>query len=206
MSKMPKNIRVDIHTKGGIISVPSQIALERQFEPYAVEMGKLVYAWNRLHEKLAGLFWAVTGISDGAVPFAIWHSIPSDLSQRRMLRASVQAKYPSKSAEAEDLEWLLNKVDSISSQRNNAIHAPLAFMTDAVGTKLEPSWYSGNPRAKQIEGKDLMKEFRWYRESCDVLSVFADQMHYSMRMRKERPWPKKPRMPLLGDHRHNSLP
>jgi hypothetical protein len=86
MTKLPENIRVEIEAAGRVVKIPSQKRLEQQFEPYAIELGKLVYAWNRLHEKLAGLFWTVTGFQNGAVASAIWHSTDSDRAQRKMLR------------------------------------------------------------------------------------------------------------------------
>jgi hypothetical protein len=70
MAKLPEDISVNVQVKGTVIKVPSQKQLEKQFRPYAVELGRLVYAWNRLHEKLAGLFWAITGFKNGAMDLA----------------------------------------------------------------------------------------------------------------------------------------
>jgi hypothetical protein len=94
MTKLPKNIGVTVENAAGrIVRVPSQKQLEKQFEPYAIELGKLVYAWNRLHEKLFDLFWAVTGLQNGNIANAIWHSIDRDRAQRQMLRKAAQVLF-----------------------------------------------------------------------------------------------------------------
>jgi hypothetical protein len=67
MTKMPKNIRVEIQSQGRTVKIPSEAALETQFEPYAAEIGKVVFAWNRLHEKLARLCCVASGIIPGGV-------------------------------------------------------------------------------------------------------------------------------------------
>ena len=166
MTKLPNNIGVTVEDAAGlIVKIPSQKQLEKQFEPYAIELGKLVYAWNRLHEKLFGLFWVVTGVQNGNIANAIWHSTDSDRAQRQMLRKAAQVVFAADSEKKDGVMWLLNQVDqSLAGNRNDAIHAPLAFFTDPSGTKLGPSWYSGHPRAKSLEGKELMTEFKWYRE------------------------------------------
>src|ERR1700730_16658421 len=71
---------------------PSPEEISKRFQPYVVELGTLVYIWTRLHDHLAELFWRVTGILNGNIPLAIWHSTPNDRAQRDMLRAATTAK------------------------------------------------------------------------------------------------------------------
>src|SRR6202035_2579226 len=65
---------------------------ERNFRPLALELGWLLYEWNRLHESLAEIFAAVLCPNESAVvALAVWHSARSDLAQREMLLAAVIA-------------------------------------------------------------------------------------------------------------------
>jgi hypothetical protein len=197
MGQFPKNISVTLQTKGHIIKVPSQKQLERQFRPYAIELGKLVFAWNRLHEKLSVLFWKVTGI-ENRVAIAVWYSTDSDRAQRQMLRKAAEAAFAADDKKREGVIWLLNKIDNfLAGSRNDAIHAPLAFFTDAFGTELKPSW-SGSPRAKGLAGKDLMMEFKWYRDCADSLALYATRMYAAQSIPALRLWPDIPALPQKG--------
>ncbi len=52
------------------------------YEPYFTELGRLVYVWEiTFMRDLAALFWRTTGIENGDIPLAIWHSERSDLAQ-----------------------------------------------------------------------------------------------------------------------------
>jgi len=195
MAKLPENISVTIQAKGTVIKVPSQKQLEQQFQPYAVELGKLVFAWNQLHEKLAGLFWAITGFKNGAMASAIWYSTDNERTQRKMLRQLAEVVFSGDNKKKDGILWLVKQVDdALAGHRNDAIHAPLNFMTGPFGTVLEPSWYSGSPRAKSLAGKDLMSEFKWYRERADLFATYAAKIHAALLL-PDRPWPEIPALP-----------
>jgi hypothetical protein len=53
----------------------------------------------------------------------------------------------------------LDHTDELSRQRNDAIHAPVAFFTDQDGTKLMTEYFFGNPRALNLKDKNLSEEF-----------------------------------------------
>jgi hypothetical protein len=181
------------------IKEPTRKQTDRHFRPYAVELGKLVYAWNDMQEKLVGLFCAVTKIPTSAIPKAIWHSTPSDLAQRNMLRAATEVNPAINDAEREDILWLLNKINrSLSVKRNDAIHAPLIFWTNALGISVEPSDYSLSPRAQSLKGKDILKEFTWYRQTAEALADYADAMRHALQFPGTWSWPEKPRLPHIG--------
>src|ERR1700730_14728696 len=79
---------VSISSGGVTYREPTETEQEAAFRPYAEELGRLVYAWNRLHVHCAELFHVATGIKSRDVALAIWHTTFSDLSQRKMLRAA----------------------------------------------------------------------------------------------------------------------
>ena len=80
-----------------------------------------------MQEAFGRLFWAVTGLENGAVPLAVWHSTPSDRTQREMLRAAAKAacspsilkpprlegRKASKRA-LDDVLWALDKAEALA--------------------------------------------------------------------------------------------
>ena len=186
-------------SKPKIIVAPTQAQLARKFRPYAVELGYLLYSWNRLQEVFGRLFWDLTGISNGRLPLAIWYAVPSDRTQREMLRAAIHA-HPARLKDhpraRDDLIWMINRANSLADQRNDAVHAPLIFNTDARGTKLRSAYLAGHPRALKLKDKNLMVEFRWYADSADVLSRFGERAHYCL-LQNGAAWPDRPKMPHL---------
>ena len=196
MAKLPDNISVTVQAKGSVIKIPSQKQLEEQFRPYAAELGRLVFAWNRLHETLAALFWAITGFKRSSMAHAIWYATDSERTQRQMLRRLAAVVFSNDSEKRNGVTWLLNEIDSsLAGNRNDAIHTPLAFFTDSFGVELRPDSFSGSPRAKGLAGKDLMIEFNWYRERADVFSAYAEKMRAVLINPKLQSWPETPALP-----------
>jgi hypothetical protein len=186
---------------------------QKKFRPYAVELGEVIYTWNRLQESLASMFWHFTRRPDDLwdeVGLAIWYSTPNDRTQREMLRAAVRAsgrerafeKYPEAQ---EDIYWLLNKCNSFADKRNDAIHSPYMIWPskDEAGkwdydeTVFTGGFLLGNPRAKKLEGKDLLAEFKWYSEYADELLYYSNSIRECLNDPR-KPWPEKPVMPHLG--------
>ena len=187
-----------------IVKVPTNRQLEKHFEPYAIELGKLTYAWNRLHEQMARLFWTVSGVKNGAVPFAIWYSTSSDRAQRAMLRAATKASdwisHDNKAIICRDIEWALARADALADKRNDALHSPYVVSVSAGGAKVMAADFSGHPRAMKLVGKDLLQEFRWYRDSAESLAAFISAIDTHLSFPTMMPdWPERPKMPKLGD-------
>jgi hypothetical protein len=199
VTKLPKNIRVIAYSDPNIIRPPGQEQLQRKFKPYAVELGLLVYSWNRLQDKLLSLFWAVLGTPSASVPQAIWHAILSDRAQRQMLLAASRVAPLRNERARADIKWIIDHVERFEDKRNDAIHSPLTFMTDHTGTALASAWISGNPRAKKLRDKNLLNEFRWYSETAAVLGSFAQRIYFRLKIETldEEPWPERPQLPQL---------
>ena len=62
-------VRIVSSVDGIELKPPTLQEQEKLFQPYAEELGRLVFAWNRLHANLARLFWVVTGISSERMPW-----------------------------------------------------------------------------------------------------------------------------------------
>jgi hypothetical protein len=182
-----------------IIRAPTGQESIKLFEPYAIAMGELVYAWNHLQEELAGLFWRLSGIENGAIAFAIWHSTPNDHAQRAMLRACAEVALADKELPRAEVIWMLDKIDnSLRHKRNNAIHAPLTLYTDHTGTTVIPYDLTNNPRADSLEGKEILKELIWYRQTADTLRQFCWQLRHALHPARPQPLPGRPTLPHLG--------
>jgi hypothetical protein len=178
-----------------IIVAPTPQQLAKRFRPYAIELGYLVYSWNRLQEILGRLFGDIAQISDDKISLAIWYSLASDRSQRSMLRAALGATTaPSKfisGSRSEDITWILNQCEKIGDLRNDAIHSPMISETDNRGTRFRSAYAAGNPRALKLKEKNLIREFEWCSAASDALSIFALDIHHNLRGRIHD-WPKRP--------------
>lgn len=188
---------------------PSAEEIAKNLRPYVAELGLVVYSWNKLQENLAWLFWCVTGIANGAIPLAIWHSIENDRAQRKMLQVALVAATSALDAKGElknprvknDILWLLKMANSLADQRNDAIHAPYSFIISPSPMKLVPNDFLSHPRAKKLKGKlrdkDIREELRWCSESAETLALFAKRLYMSFR-NPEIAWPDRPRLPNRG--------
>jgi len=170
----------------------------------------LAIAWNVLQEGLCELFSCVT-VERGCDPeisYAIWHSTPSDRSQRDMLRSAisaVQSSDPLMPKLCDDISWMLEKMNALTGRRNNALHAPLIaprYSRDDHETQIEPLCRSGNPRALELANKPIVDEFKWYRDHLEKLSQFGDEILLAFYFRESGfAWPDRPQLPSRGHYR-----
>lgn len=142
-----------------VIRVPSDEKMEETFSPYLMALGRVAHSWNHLQEALGKLFCTVTKM-ESAVGLSIWHSVLSDRTQREMLRAAL-VHNNLKPKITKEIEWILNQTQSLSNRRNDAIHAP-CLITVGAELEIKLSFFSQNPRARSLIGKDILIEFAWY--------------------------------------------
>jgi hypothetical protein len=179
--------------------------------PYASEIGLLANAWNHLHHNLSLLFMLLLRAPNPYVAQAIWHSQESDVSQRRMLRALIEADdFPTPMEykriltphQSEEIQYILNELDhGIRGNRNNAMHAPVIIMSGVHEGKVrhwaEAHFDPQNPRTRPLRGKDLIEEFRNYTAEIKRLSDYAHSMWYALNpvYAARHPWPQRPPVP-----------
>jgi hypothetical protein len=172
----------------------------KAFRPLAIELGYLVYEWNRLHEALATLFGdVVSSTKNKSIPYAIWHSTPNDRTQREMLKAAAAAATTATPQTKSDIAWLLAELHKLAGKRNAAIHAPLIFANEMTQVEIIPWFFFGNPRAAELKDKSLLHEFKWYRDHLARLAYFAEGLDLALSV--GRPWPKRPQLPSRDDFR-----
>jgi hypothetical protein len=151
-------------------------------KPYLIELGRLVLAWNDLHEKLAEL-WGV--IKEDPKALQQWHDLRNDREQRKLLRntltSDLQKRVDKRRGGTEQLKrikenitWLLDKIDELADHRNNFLHAPFMFSVADDGELTMQSFSMvGNQRAQALAGKDLKDEMHHHRENMAALGTFS---------------------------------
>ena len=135
---------------------------QEAIEAYCVAVGLVVYEWNDLQEKLARLLFALVREGDRQETLSEWYAIRSDTRQREKLRCAITEttsdRWKRSPRAPDDLKWLLDRVDKLASERNNAIHAPCSLYLRGDGSSevmaAVRSANAGSRRAKDLEGED----------------------------------------------------
>jgi hypothetical protein len=186
-----------------IVTLPTNEERKAAFEAYVAAVGKVAHAWNYLHEKLGTLFVVVSGAEKEVVALAIWYSVKSDRAQRDMLRAAVNATNSERSERmpraADDLKWLLDRANELAEERNNAVHAPCSLYIGGSGSEMGAAFFNGNPRAKNLMGKELLVEFAWCEGCAESLSLFTQRLATAIAFPDQYEWPKQPKLPTRAD-------
>lgn len=213
LSVMPKRTPVmtirDVTGKQYSYKLLTASTARDALRPYYAELGRLANAWNQLHHNLSSMFTLILRCPNAWVGQALWHSLDSDIMQRKMFRAVVTAEksvLPAHrmltASQADDILDVLNEIDNnLRHRRNNAIHAPLVVMSGvhrgAVRHWAEASLNMQNPRAKPLQGKDLIQEFRRYSEDAEKLMRYTNQMWLALSPYVPEPpaWPSRPPSP-----------
>jgi len=136
------------------------------------------------------------------VALAIWYSTKSDRAQRDMLRAAFTGATPRRWKELpkalDDLKWLVDRVDEVAEERNNAIHAPCSLYirgSENGGSEMGAAFFNGNPRARNLKGKRLLAEFDWCERYAEALSRFTQELETAIAFPDRYPWPERPSRP-----------
>jgi hypothetical protein len=142
-----------------------------------------------------GSFFARLSSSDRETALQAWYSTFNDRWQRDKLRKAIEdvVSWPNPTAKA-DVVWLLDRADDLAEDRNNAIHAPCCLYVDG-GTVMGAAFFSGNSRAKNLNGKKLIAEFEWCERYTEVLSVFVQKLETGFAFADKYPWPERLTLP-----------
>lgn len=185
--------------------------IEVQFRPYALEIGRLILAWNALHERLGFLFCQLLGHRQNQRLIAAWQSSTLDRAKRTMLRAVVNAVDWSKQPQPNvgpDVLWVLDHCDRLEDLRNDVAHSPFRLETPfnpfretfsaAFGggtTGVLPDTTRKNLRALKIVQKQILAEMKWCRLCSVILRDYSAQIVNALHAVRA-PWPHRPSLPV----------
>ncbi len=182
-----------------------------------MEIGFLLREWNELQEALLSLFESLLKWSNENIARAIWHAITNDRMQRRMLLAAASALYnpgalSGKKPKPEDrknvlhgalwdeIDWIIDRADGLGQRRDASAHSPFALLASQPIEFVARTW-RGHPLAETLRGKNLLAEFRLYRERASVLRRHASAIKQYVEaiensvfppLPQRPPWPARP--------------
>jgi hypothetical protein len=188
---------------------PTKEQYDATFEPYAKEIGFLLRDWNNLQETLRGLFILTIGAELQHVCTAVWHAVPVDRFQRNMLRGAAKVRFhktpkPGRGYHEarvhnlrllEEIDWICERADSLGRQRDDAAHVPVSLLLNSEPFEFISHALTGHPIAVQLADKDLLAEFKLYREKAVMLRTYARQIERLLMEDTLSPLPKRPDWP-----------
>jgi hypothetical protein len=179
-------------------------------EPYASAIGKLLHDWNSLQTEFMLLFtdigpWNRKPQNFGQI-WAAWNAIPVDRLQRAMIREIAREKYgPSPHREKrnkrdsllwKEIEWVLERADSLGRKRDDAAHVPLMMHVLGEDRALfMPERVTRHPIAIRLQWANVIEEFALYREQASVLTQFVYALREHLQGGRRGALPKRPQWP-----------
>ncbi len=165
---------------------------------HAADIGHIALAWSSLHVQLGEIFAEIMDPEGRSLGLAAWNAVPNDRSKRAMVLAVALQKFGQKKSKfVEELQWALGRANSLENNRNDAVHAPYAVTMDPEeGFKFVPYIWSGDSRAKSLQGRDLKAEFGSYIKNIGSLTSFVRDLGRMLSSPVPDPtWPERPALP-----------
>lgn len=175
-------------------------------DEYATAVGRVVYEWNHLHEELGKLFVVVRN-EDKDRLLIKWWSCKTDTGQRKMLKDAVtnapKLRWKGLPKAPADLNWLLERVNELAEDRNDAVHAPVSpYFKQDGSTEVMAAYLNAHPRhprAESLMGKVLLVEFAWCAGYAAALIGFTRRLRLAIAFPRLQEWPERPDIPKRED-------
>jgi hypothetical protein len=180
--------------------LPTYEQQREAFDGYAVAVGRVSLVWNYLHQTLGWLF-AVIIRGDGGdaeLVLAEWDSTKSDWTKRERLRAAIktasQERWKQMPKAPDDLLWVLERADTLSDVRNDAMHALVSLHYGPETVEMTVALPARGKREKKLvdraaKGKKLLDEFAKCQRDAYALSAFVIEATSALFMPEQREWP-----------------
>lgn len=183
---------------------------------YIAETGAVIWEWNSLHSGILILFYALLKPLSFGIAQTIWHSSPSDTSQRQIVLATAEIALSHNKVMLDRIRWIIRTTDKLAEYRNIAAHMAMVVDDESAPGGVSPDRVS----AKSMKGLKAMliylerKKF-WTVLAGDlfILGSYAGILGYQLSHPAERvPLPRKPRlqslptMKTLGEQIHHLTP
>jgi hypothetical protein len=177
------------------------------YEPFMMALGELAFQWNALQDEMCSLFCVLLQSKNPDIGEAIWHTVKSDRGQREMLMnllpvARINGLKISLPFQ-KDIKDVLNSIMKLENDRNDAIHSPMAIWIEAEGFAIKPNTLSNNPRARNLEGKNLMQTFGYVTHCAGLYGRYLNKVQAKI-INKDEPFPKKPQAPPLSQFQNHT--
>jgi len=165
-------------------------------DAHALAIGKIAMAWNEYHSILGELYSDLfTHGRNWQLALAAWHSIPSDKTQRDMLRKVAELKFKTSSRELKEINWLLEKTNEVVSvQRNIGLHTLLWSFVADDGKHLILPIVSNDRTAKALANTKVLHEYIHYEKQIRKMLSFAVGLQFALSPRRKgkKQWPERP--------------
>ena len=183
-----------------VVRFPTDEEMKVAFEAYALALGKAIYAWNHLVEKLGDLFVVVVGDADREILLEVWNTPESDRVKIDMLARAVKAvpagRWGDRLYKAKgDLPWLAKEAAKLIDARNNAAHAPATLWVDVDKQVMGTHPVSRHKRAVAMRFKSLFAEFEYVEKWAEGLNEFAQRAESALHPSGSYTWPERPQRP-----------
>jgi hypothetical protein len=172
---------------------------EEIVDDHALVVGHAILEWSRLHEELGTIFAYLVSPHNERSGSSVWHSITSDLQQRKSLKAALAAVREPKDAMRLEIEWVLDSIQKIHDDRNSAVHVAFAlgiadFDTDSSTIEMQPMAHTGNPRAQKLKDRNTRVAFEDVRRIATELRFYAKEIAQRLRpiAPTKEPLPQRP--------------
>lgn len=148
---------------------------DKKFDQLAQSIGRVALAWNGLHTELFGLFWAVSGISNGMIPGVVWHTLKVDRSQREILNDFIKSPALGINISKDlrrEIGWLLIETNKLEDTRNDLIHT-----TFGVSEGKPFAMHLGqHKRGLKFDDQDIQARADWLFSRITLLSCYTEQL------------------------------
>jgi hypothetical protein len=186
--------------------------MNRLLRTYCINLGEVAFEWNNLQELLGIAFSKILNARHPIAAATIWHALPSDRTQRLILRELIVAFYRPENLElakaanpnitylipfGDELIWAIDTIDNkYSNKRNNAVHIPMNFFgLDASDITLVPDVSFFNKRSIKFLEKDLIEEMKNCALNLNYLHFFVcDLLDWFDANDFSRSLPKRPQL------------
>jgi len=174
---------------------------DKSFNPIALALGQLTLAWNDLQLTFSALFCGVMGGKDLGLFLGVWGCIKSDRHQRDALLEATRLYKPLDEFDRrattfyEEIKWVVDNANRLEDTRNDVLHSPLWGVRAENKIVVNPLATLGNKRARKLRDKNLLEEFRHFRDTASVLRNYGS--HLEMVLSCGTPWRGRPKLPTL---------
>jgi len=175
--------------------LPNKTERARLLDEVALEIGRLVIAWNALQQSLGHLHAYLRGEIPTPEALAPWHKETFDAPQRKALLSVVSDQAPLwpdfRELIVRDVPWLVEQARSLSERRNAAIHAPISVTTTVDGSAAATTAAFGHPQGRKLESVSLVAGFQAIAAGAGKLRLFADRIGWALHHGRAE-WPARP--------------